>query len=70
MKCFLHKILFLLLGGLIPPIIYALINIGVYDKALSPQGFSFFYLVGILLMVRFGVYGEVSGKINEKYKKS
>jgi hypothetical protein len=70
MKCFLQKIVILLLGGLVPPIIYTIINVGVYDKALSPQGFSFFYLVGILLMIRFGIYGEVSGKINERHKKS
>ena len=70
MKCLMHKILILLLGGLVPPVIYTLINVGVYDKALPSAGFSFLYLVGILLMFRFGVYGEVSEKLDARYKKN
>ena len=52
MKCLMHKIMILLLGGLVPPVIFTVINTGIYDKDLSPAGFSFFYLVGILLMFR------------------
>ena len=67
MKCFLHKMLVLLIGGLVPPVIYSAISIA-YENTPSSAGISFFYLVGILCMIRFGIYEEVSDKINSRYK--
>ena len=67
MKCFMHKILVLLLGGLIPPAIYSAIS-AANDNTPSSAGIAFFYLVGILCMIRFGIYEEVAQKINSRYK--
>ena len=67
MKCLMHKILILLLGGLIPPAIYTAISVA-NDNTPSTAAVSFFYMVGILCMIRFGIYEEVSEKINSRYK--
>lgn len=67
MKCFMHKIVILLLGGLVPPAIYCVLS-AASDNVPSAVGISFFYLVGILCMIRFGIYEEVSAKINSRYK--
>lgn len=67
MKCFMHKILILLLGGLVPPAVYSAFSLA-YENGPSSVGICFFYLVGILCMIRFGIYEEVSQKINSRYK--
>ena len=67
MKCLMHKIVILLLGGLLPPAIYSILS-AANDNSPSAAGIAFFYLVGILCMIRFGIYEEVSEKINSRYK--
>ena len=69
MKRTIHKLLFLLIGGLIPAFGYMSINLGFSEKPFSPQVFLFFYALGIALIFRVGIFGEVSGKINNRYNK-
>jgi hypothetical protein len=70
MKCLMHKLITVLVGGLVPAILYAIIAVGIYGKDLSLAKFLFFYAAGVVLIFRFGVYGEMSCKINDRYKKS
>ncbi|MCM8541996.1 MAG: hypothetical protein NE328_17130 [Lentisphaeraceae bacterium] len=67
MKCLLHKIMILLLGGLVPPVIYSALSVA-NDNSPSTSAICFFYLVGVLCMIRFGIYEEVAQKINSRYK--
>jgi hypothetical protein len=69
MKCLLHKLLFILIGGLVPALLYLSINLGFSQKAFSPAVFMFFYAAGIIAIFRMGLYGEVSGKINNRHNK-